>query len=74
MSSAGLGMFHGAAAIRSFLEDWIGSYEEYENKLEENRDLGNGVVFAVARLDGRPVEGPGRVRNDGASRPFGQRA
>jgi ketosteroid isomerase-like protein len=62
MASAGLGMFDGAAAIRRFLEDWIGSYEEYENKLEENRDLGNGVVFAVARLDGRPVEGPGRVQ------------
>jgi ketosteroid isomerase-like protein len=62
MSSAGLGMFEGEAAIRSFLEDWIGSYEEYENKLEENRDLGKGVVFAVAHLDGRPVGSPSTVQ------------
>ena len=51
-SSAGIGRFEGAAA-RSFLEDWIGAYEDYKYEQEEGRDLGNGVVFAVARIGGR---------------------
>src|SRR6185437_14585230 len=40
-SSAGLDIFEGAAAVRSFLEDWTGAYEEYEYKHQEGRDLGN---------------------------------
>jgi ketosteroid isomerase-like protein len=52
-SSAGIGRFEGAAAIRSFLEDWIGTYEEYEYNQEEGQDLGNGVSFAVASVGGR---------------------
>jgi len=39
--------FEGRAAIRSFIEDWFGTYEELEFGLEEVRDLGKGVVFAV---------------------------
>src|SRR4051794_10793874 len=35
--------FEGRAAIRSFLEDWFGTYEELEIGLEEVRDLGNGA-------------------------------
>jgi ketosteroid isomerase-like protein len=60
--STGLGSFEGAAAIRSFLEDWIGAYEEYEYKQEEGQDLGNGVMFVVASLGGRPPGGAGRVQ------------
>ena len=44
--------FEGRVAIRSFLEDWFGAYEELELKLEDARDLGSGVVFAVVFQEG----------------------
>jgi ketosteroid isomerase-like protein len=47
--------FEGVAAIRSFFEDWLGAYEEYELKPEEIVDLGNGVVFAVTGINARLV-------------------
>jgi uncharacterized protein (TIGR02246 family) len=52
----------GRAAIRSFLEEWFGSYEELEIGLEEVRDLGNGVVFAVVVQNGRPAGSAGHLR------------
>jgi ketosteroid isomerase-like protein len=52
----------GAPAIRSFLEDWFRSYEDYEYDQEEGLDLGNGVVFVVSRLDARPVGSSRRVQ------------
>ena len=58
----GIGSFEGAAAIRSFLEEWLGAYEEYEHKQTEAQDLGNGVVFVTLRLDGRPVGSRGRLQ------------
>ena len=54
--------FEGRAAIRSFLEDWFGAYEELEVGLEEVRDLGNGVVFAVVIQNARPAGSAGHVR------------
>ena len=54
--------FQGRAAIRSFLEDWFGTYEELEFGLEEVRDLGKGVVFAVVTQNGRLVGSAGHVR------------
>lgn len=54
--------FEGRAAIRSFIEDWFGAYEELEYGLEEVRDLGKGVVFAVVVQSGRPVGSAGHVR------------
>ena len=54
--------FKGRAAIRGFLEDWFGTYEELSFELEEVSDLGGGVVFAVVIQDGRPVGGGGRLR------------
>jgi ketosteroid isomerase-like protein len=57
-----VGSFEGMAAIRGFLEDWIGAYEEYKYDQEEGQDLGNGVVFVVARVDGRPVGSPATVQ------------
>jgi uncharacterized protein (TIGR02246 family) len=54
--------FDGRAAIRSFLEDWFGAYEELEFGLEEVRDLGNGVVFAVVVQNGRPAGSAGHLR------------
>jgi ketosteroid isomerase-like protein len=63
----GIGNFEGAAAIRSFLEDWIGAFEEWGHKHEDGHDLGNGVVFVTLRLDGRPVGSRGRLQERYAS-------
>jgi hypothetical protein len=42
--------------MRDLLEDWTRPYEDSRSELEENRDLGHGVGFAVvvqhARLSG----------------------
>jgi ketosteroid isomerase-like protein len=58
-----LGISHrGAPAIRSFLEDWLGPYEDYEDAQQEALDLGNGVVFVVSRLDARPGGSQGIVQ------------
>lgn len=58
-----LGISHGGApAIRSFLEDWLGSFGDYEDGREEGLDLGNGVTFMVSTLDARPVGGAGKVQ------------
>jgi SnoaL-like domain len=62
-SDAGIGIFQGAAAIRSFLEDWLGAFEEYEHEHEVLQDLGNGVMFAVVRMEASPVGSPGRVQH-----------
>lgn len=53
--------FEGVEAIRGFLGDWLGAYEEFGMEPEEILDLGNGVVFVVARLTGRPVGSRGGV-------------
>ena len=55
MSPMGLGTYEGLAAIRGFFDDWIEAYEEFEIGPEEILDLGNGVVFAVVRQNGRLV-------------------
>jgi uncharacterized protein (TIGR02246 family) len=55
-------LFEGRAAIRRFFEDWFGAYAELELGLEEVRDLGNGVVFAVVIQNGRPASTAGHVR------------
>jgi ketosteroid isomerase-like protein len=58
-----LGISHkGAPAIRSFLEDWLGSYENYEDNHEEGLDLGHGVLFVVSRPDAGPRGSRGRVQ------------
>jgi len=52
----GLGIsLEGVAAIRSFMDDWISSYERFEIDVEEILDLGDGVTFAVLIQNGRPV-------------------
>ena len=62
-SSAGVGAyFEGVTAIRSFLEDWIAPFEEYEYNQEESQDLGTGVLFVVATPGGRPAGSGGRVQ------------
>ena len=61
-SQTAFGIYEGAAAIRSFLEDWIGTFEEYEQEIVESRDLGDGVVFVVVRFHGRPAGSTGRMK------------
>jgi ketosteroid isomerase-like protein len=69
MSPAGLGTFHGVAAIRGMIEDWMSAFatSEYEVEIEEIRQLGNGVTIAVVRQGGQPVGSSGRVQLDYAS-------
>jgi len=61
MSPVGMGVFEGQAAVRGFIEDWWGSYEEHEFEAEEILDLGNGVGFRVLIQKGRPVGSSGEV-------------
>jgi ketosteroid isomerase-like protein len=49
-----VGVLEGRAAIGRFLEDWLGAYDEFEQEVEERRDLGSGVTFGVAVQRGRP--------------------
>jgi ketosteroid isomerase-like protein len=57
----GLGSYTGYAAVREFIADWWGSYEEFENKPEEIIDLGNGVVLSISHQTARPVGISGQV-------------
>ena len=52
----------GGRPFAAFIEDWFGTYEELEFGLEEVRDLGNGVVFAVVVQNGRPAGSGGHLR------------
>ncbi len=53
VSSAGLGVFRGAPAIRAYLEDWVGAYEQQSFSEWEGEELGGGVVLAVATFEAR---------------------
>src|SRR6266568_1050064 len=55
LSDAGLGIFEGVEAIRSFIADWLGAFEDYRLDVEEAVDLGGGVIFVVVNATGRPV-------------------
>jgi ketosteroid isomerase-like protein len=61
MSAAGLGCFRGAAAVRAYLEDWVGAYERQEFERWDGEYLGGGVVLVVAHLNARPVGSPANV-------------
>jgi ketosteroid isomerase-like protein len=52
-SPMGLDVFQGREAIRGFFDDWWGSYEDFEQELEEFRGLGNGVSLVVSRQRAR---------------------
>jgi len=60
-SPLGVGVFAGRDAIRGFAEDWLAAYEDYEQVVEEFRDLGNGVTFCLLLQKGRPVGSTGYV-------------
>jgi ketosteroid isomerase-like protein len=57
-----MGTVEGISAIRAFFEEWLGFFEETQFESEEVLDLGNGVWFAVIRMDGRPVGSSGQVQ------------
>lgn len=62
MSEMGMGIFEGRVPVRGLLEDWNGSYDEWEIELENLLDLGNGVVYAVVMERARPTGSTGRVQ------------
>ncbi len=62
LSQRDLPSFDGVSALRGFLEDWIGSYEELRWEPEKVLNLGNGVVFAVVHQNARPAGSTGYVR------------
>jgi ketosteroid isomerase-like protein len=62
MTPLGLGVYEGHASIRSFIEDWIGSFGEFEVEPEEILDFGGGVTLAVVVQGGRPAGSDGRVQ------------
>jgi ketosteroid isomerase-like protein len=55
LSDAAIGTFEGVAAIRTFLEDWWGTWGDHLIEAEEIVDLGHGVVFVRVREDARLV-------------------
>jgi ketosteroid isomerase-like protein len=55
-----LGVYEGPEAIRRAIEDWIGPYTDWEQEVEEFRDVGNGVGFGVTIQRGR-LAGSSRV-------------
>jgi ketosteroid isomerase-like protein len=52
-SALGMGTYRGADVIRRAIEEWTASYEDFAVEIEENRDLGNGVILSVTRQRGR---------------------
>jgi ketosteroid isomerase-like protein len=62
LSPMGLGTYEGMSAIRAFVEDWAGAYEEFELALEEVLDFGNDVVLAVVLQRARLADSAAEVR------------
>ena len=61
-ASLGIGVLEGREATHDFLEDWLRAYEDYEQVIEEFRDLGNGVTFTALLQKGPPVGSAGYVQ------------
>jgi hypothetical protein len=59
-SQIGIGTFVGVAAIRSFQNDWLATFEELTVDMVEIVDMGNGVVYGICVLTGR-LAGGGKV-------------
>lgn len=54
-SPVGLGIHEGREAMRAFFEDWLASYEDFEQVSTEFREFGNGVTLDVKRQRARLV-------------------
>jgi hypothetical protein len=61
LSDMAMGTFEGAAAIRIFLADWLGTWGDHLAELEEIVDLSHGAVFVRAREVVRLSGSDGRV-------------
>ena len=61
LSTGGLGVFRGRAAIREFMEDWFRSYDRIEIDIEELVDLGSGATFTVVTQTGRLAGSGGEI-------------
>jgi ketosteroid isomerase-like protein len=57
-----VGRLEGHEAIRGFLEEFFGVYEEFEIAVDEARELGHGVVFAVFNQRARLPDTAGWVQ------------
>jgi ketosteroid isomerase-like protein len=53
LSPQGLGVFEGRDAIRGLFEDWWAAFEDFEQEVEEFKDLGGGAAFVVVLQSGR---------------------
>lgn len=62
VTAAGVGRFEGRAAIRSYLEDWIGSYARQEYVSWEGEQLDDGVVFVVGVMSAQLAGSDARVQ------------
>lgn len=58
-SALGLGTYRGVDVIRRAIEEWTEIYEDFEVEIEENLDLGNGVILSVTRQRGRMADSKG---------------
>jgi len=58
----GIGTFEGREAIRGFLGDWIGSFDDLTMVADEIVGFGNAVVLAVYHQEGRPLGSSNYVR------------
>jgi ketosteroid isomerase-like protein len=56
-----MGKSRGHGEIRAFFEDWSRAHEDFAIALEELRDLGHGVTFAMCVQRGRPWGSDGLV-------------
>jgi ketosteroid isomerase-like protein len=54
--------YEGAVAIRGLLDDWFGLWDEFDLKVEEFSDIGNGVTLSIVLQSGRPVASTGHVQ------------
>ncbi len=52
----------GRAAIRVFLGDWIGTFDDFALEIEEGVDLGSGITLAVVLQSGRLTGSDARVQ------------
>src|SRR3954467_13575981 len=57
----------GAAAIRSYTEEFVGAVEAYRAEVLEVVDLGGGVTFSIARHGGYPSGSASKLLEDHAS-------
>ncbi len=60
-SALGLGTYRGVEVIRGSFEEWTAMYEDFAVEIEENLDLGSGVMLSVTRQRGRMAGSTGYV-------------